>query len=557
MIRVISRLFMAVVVAMAFTSCNEVVEFKEVGKTVGVESDVVQVLFSVDKFEDGNGGRTTMDPANNYLPIWAEDDVIGIFPREGYQEPFEIPVDQVGKATAQFDGGYWALKSGLEYNAYYPFDKANFESAEMKEQIPVSYLGQSQNGTTCGAGAYDYTYSDWTIASGGTVSFSFHHLGAIVIFNVKYPATTTYTKLTLTASSSVIPTTGSYDLTAQAVSFVSSTTSDRIDLSLTNCSGTTGEMGTFYMMLPPMDLSGKEVTLTLTTQAGTTCVYDIDSPMIVKGKKYEFTGTPKSSTVNGTIDGWEGETPAQGSGLTITWSSDATDAQKRVLTNLVNNMVLVEGGTFMMGSDDEDAYGDEQPVHSVTLTNDYYMGKFEVTHEEWIAVMYSDPGDDLPVKGVSWDDIVNYFLPELNRLTGLTFRLPTEAEWEFAARGGNNSMGYEYSGSNTIDDVAWYYNNSDPDGDGSHSTHAVGTKLPNELGLYDMTGNVCEWCSDWYNSGYYSTSPTTNPTGPATGSVRVLRGGGWYVNADDCRVSDRYGNYPDSRGNDYGFRLAL
>ncbi len=237
--------------------------------------------------------------------------------------------------------------------------------------------------------------------------------------------------------------------------------------------------------------------------------------------------------------------------LTITWSSDATDAQKSVLTNLVNNMVLVEGGTFMMGSDDEDADSDEQPVHSVTLTNDYYMGKFEVTHEEWIAVMYSDPGDDLPVKGVSWDDIVNYFLPELNRLTGLTFRLPTEAEWEFAARGGNNSNGYKYSGSNTIDDVAWYNSNS------SGMTHAVGTKLPNELGIYDMSGNVWEWCSDWYSSGYYSSSPTLNPTGPATGSDRVLRGGNWSNYANHCRVSDRNFFNPDIRYDVIGFRLAL
>lgn len=241
----------------------------------------------------------------------------------------------------------------------------------------------------------------------------------------------------------------------------------------------------------------------------------------------------------------------------IIWSSDVTSKQKEVLTALVQNMVYVEGGTFMMGSDDADS--DEQPVHSVTLTNDYYMGKFEVTQEEWVAVMGSNPsyfsGTNLPVESVSWNDIVSDFLPELNRLTGLTFRLPTEAEWEFAARGGNKSQGY--SGSNIIDDVAWYYNNSDPDGDGSYSTHAVGTKLPNELGIYDMSGNVWEWCSDWYSSGYYSSSPTLNPTGPATGSDRVLRGGNWSNYANHCRVSDRNFFNPDIRYDVIGFRLAL
>ena len=155
---------MAVTLAMAFTSCHEVVEFKEVDNTGDIEADGVQVLFSVDKFDNGNGSRTIMNPNNGYMVSWAEGDVVGIFPREGYQEPFEIPLNQVGNSTAMFDGGYWALKSGLEYNAYYPFDKANFESADMKEQISVSYLGQSQNGTTCGAGAYDYTYSDWKTA---------------------------------------------------------------------------------------------------------------------------------------------------------------------------------------------------------------------------------------------------------------------------------------------------------------------------------------------------------------------------------------------------------
>ena len=209
-----------------------------------------------------------------------------------------------------------------------------------------------------------------------------------------------------------------------------------------------------------------------------------------------------------------------------------------------------------MGSDDSDP--DEEPIHQVTLTNDYYMGKFEVTQEEWVAVMDSNPsyfsGTNLPVDNVSWNDIVNDFLPELNRLTGLTFRLPTEAEWEYAARGGNKSQGYEYSGSNTIDDVAWYGNGADGTAK-EYTTYPVGTKLPNELGLYDMSGNVWEWCSDWY--GDYSSSSQTNPIGPATGSTRVRRSGSWGNNAWGCRVSSRHDDGPVIRFIDGGFRLAL
>ena len=156
-------------------------------------------------------------------------------------------------------------------------------------------------------------------------------------------------------------------------------------------------------------------------------------------------------------------------------------------------------------------------------------------------------GDNLPVEQVSWNDIQE-FITKLNTMTGKTFRLPTEAEWEYAARGGNKSKGYKYSGSNTLDNVAWYTNNS------SSKTHPVGQKQPNELGLYDMSGNVWEWCQDWYGS--YSSSSQTNPTGPSSGSYRVLRGGSWYHFARICRVSYRLNSDPDDRYNLNGFRLV-
>ena len=218
------------------------------------------------------------------------------------------------------------------------------------------------------------------------------------------------------------------------------------------------------------------------------------------------------------------------------------------------DMVRVEAGTFTMGATAEmkNPWNEEKPTHQVTLTNDYYMGKYEVTQALWKAVMGSNPsnfkGDNLPVEKVIWNDCQE-FISKLNRITGKTFRLPTEAEWEYAARGGNKSRGYQYSGSNNLSDVAWYTANS------GSKTHAVGTKQPNELGIYDMTGNVWEWCQDWY--GKYSSTSQVNPTGANSGSDRVYRGGSWIGNAWFCRSSYRYGSSPDNRSYALGLRLVL
>ncbi|MBQ7741344.1 MAG: formylglycine-generating enzyme family protein [Bacteroidaceae bacterium] len=220
----------------------------------------------------------------------------------------------------------------------------------------------------------------------------------------------------------------------------------------------------------------------------------------------------------------------------------------------------VEGGTFMMGATGEQTQvdDDESPAHLVTLSS-YYMEMNELPQAYWEAVMGSNPSSHqhpfYPVENVSWNDCQT-FISKLNTMLkdqlpdGMKFRLPTEAEWEFAARGGNKRMGYMYSGSNTLDDVAWYSGNS-----GGETHYAIALKKGNELGLYDMSGNVWEWCSDWY--GEYSSEAQTNPTGPTSGSYRVFRGGSWNLNASGCRSAIRDGSTPTRTGGDLGLRLAL
>ena len=217
-------------------------------------------------------------------------------------------------------------------------------------------------------------------------------------------------------------------------------------------------------------------------------------------------------------------------------------------------MVKVEAGTFMMGAtpEMENPFDNEKPTHQVTLTNDYYIGKYEVTQALWQAVMGKKPsrfkGDNLPVVSVSWNDCQK-FISKLNRKTGKKFRLPTEAEWEYAARGGKKSRCYQYSGSNNISDVAWYYNNS------CSKTYIAGSKQANELGIYDMSGNVKEWCQDWFGS--YSSSSQVNPTGANSGSYCVGRGGSWNCVAGSCNPSTRFSFAPDDRYDDLGLRLVL
>jgi formylglycine-generating enzyme required for sulfatase activity len=259
--------------------------------------------------------------------------------------------------------------------------------------------------------------------------------------------------------------------------------------------------------------------------------------------------------------------------IKLSQANTITETERSLITDKVTNpnpetgtdpsqsaleieMVFVKGGTYTMGctSEQNDCGNDEKPTHQITL-NDFQIGKYEVTQKQWTTIMGKNPsyfkGDNLPVEQVSWND-VQVFIQKLNQKTGKKYRLPTEAEWEYAARGASTALTGSaalYAGSNSIDEVAWYSGNSDS------KTYPVGQKRENALGVYDMSGNVWEWCSDWY--GNYSTGIHSNPKGAPSGTTRVRRGGSWNLVAQYCRVSDRISNYPGYKYSDLGFRLAL
>ena len=241
--------------------------------------------------------------------------------------------------------------------------------------------------------------------------------------------------------------------------------------------------------------------------------------------------------------------------LTDNWGDEVPLVTEVFTVNGVSfTMVFVEAGTFTMGATDEQldvALPDEFPAHEVTLTFDYYMGQTEVTRELWLAVMGKLPDGNennlhCPVTNVNRFECA-IFVDYLTQMTGRVFRMPTEAEWEYAARGGKYSHGYRYAGSSNVNEVAWYNSGG--------SLHPVADKTPNELGLYDMSGNVSEWCQDWYVQ--YDSAPQTNPIGPESGQNNVHRGGSWLQPATLCRVSSRFNLNPNKGTEDLGLRLVM
>ena len=277
-----------------------------------------------------------------------------------------------------------------------------------------------------------------------------------------------------------------------------------------------------------------------------------------------YVSTDNGSTWQGPLEqvsGDVGDNRTAGRNSRITWNvlQEFTQlkgkvgfrVQAKVNTPAVSDfieMVYVQGGTFQMGSNE---YIMEKPIHSVTVS-DFYIGKYEVTQKQWRDIMGTNPSDfnncdNCPVEQVSWNDVQD-FIEKLNAKTGKNYRLPTEAEWEYAARGGQS---YKYAGSDNIGSVAWNEYNS------GWKIHPVGQKSPNGYGLYDMSGNVWEWCSDWYDSDYYENSPQYNPKGASSGSSRVLRGGSFGSEPADCSVASRYSNTPTNRFINFGFRLVF
>jgi formylglycine-generating enzyme required for sulfatase activity len=218
---------------------------------------------------------------------------------------------------------------------------------------------------------------------------------------------------------------------------------------------------------------------------------------------------------------------------------------------LTMELLRIPAGTFTMGSDD--GFDDERPVHEVTISRDFYIGKYEVTQEQWEAVTGTNPsghpGSRRPVEMVSWEDAVA-FTEALSRVTGHEIRLPTEAEWEYACRAGATTRYHFGDSASDLADHAWSVSNSD------RTTHAVGAKLPNAWGLHDMLGNVWEWCSDRYDKGYYSRSTSTDPAGPSSGEARVLRGGGYLLRDGSVRCAARGNHPPDHRFRDLGLRVV-
>ena len=280
-----------------------------------------------------------------------------------------------------------------------------------------------------------------------------------------------------------------------------------------------------------------------------------DTSKILKGVMYGSVLGPVGAMTGGLIASSDKATNMISRVVgSITYHKTENKQEEFVVNDVSFKMITIQGGTFTMGATSEqgsDADDNEKPKHSVTLS-DYMIGETVVTQALWEAVMGSNPskfkGSQIPIEEVSWDDC-QMFIKKLNQLTDMQFRLPTEAEWEYAARGGQKSQGYKYAGSNILDNVAYYQDYTD------WATHPVKQKKSNELGLYDMSGNVWEWCQDWY--GDYNSSVQTNPIGPSSGRFRVLRGGSWRNLATSCRVANRNYSSPGYHNSGLGLRLAL
>ena len=444
-------------------------------------------------------------------------------------------------------------------------------TADWDDGATIYIQYQTSNGMVDGTAVYNQSKDEWTVNYYGNITQGQQTKCEVYYF--EQPASTTQTAVSLNAQSAVFadsqasylldggivtlnahfkPLTGRFRFKGTAgyqFSFnglkwysgydISSNTLSQQAFMLTLTVGSDGYTPYVYGVFA--DASARQLSVD-SGEEDYVLRKNFEEGVLVTGKS-GYVNVPTLQSHNGwqLVDGWKQEITVTGNGKKVTF-----------------NMVRVKAGTFQMGS--TSGWNDEKPVHSVTLTNDYLIGETEVTQALWYAVMGLSPtplgsawssayglGDNNPAYYISYEDCQE-FLTRLNQMTELQFRFPTEAEWEYAARGGIKSQGYTYAGSNNIGNVAWYKENS------GSKTQEVATKDANELGLYDMSGNVEEWCADWYGS--YNSSNSIDPKGPSSGTYRMYRGGYWNGTATDCRVACRSYNPPTTRSNYSGFRLA-
>ncbi len=484
--------------------------------------------------------------------------------------PLNVAMSLTG-STSDISSVVWQItKSGTEY----------YRSTTTTSPFSLTSSTLSTDGTftitatvttQCGksyslSGSYTYTNKTCTKATGITASvqtltplnLNLALVGTIsdiasVVWSISKSGTTIYESSSITSSpfsisSNAITTDGLFNIVAS----ITSTCGETYTLTTTynytkNCIKPSG-IEVVSLVETPLDLTLK---LTGTTSDIASVAWSVEKNSVSYYQSGSqtiapFTVTTPTLTTDGTFTITAQLVDKCGTSYTLTTSYTYT-----ISSSLIIPMIYVEGGTFEMGS--WIGSPNEEPVHSVKLS-DFSIGKYEVTQAQWRAVMGVNPSyfrlnncANCPVETVTWNDI-QLFITKLNALTGKVYRLPTEAEWEYAARGGKLSKGYIYSGSNTIDDVAWYRDNS------NLRTYEVGQKKANELGIYDMIGNAREWCSDWYGS--YTASSQTNPTGPSDGAIRVLRGSSFADEAWFGPVAFRSGTHPNSRDRYYGFRVA-
>jgi formylglycine-generating enzyme required for sulfatase activity len=471
-----------------------------------------------------------------WVQDWYSDTYYGVSPTN----------DPTGPATGSgrvVRGGSWITMAALARSAcriqYPPEDRAWHKGFRLARTIqpPALYIwtssladgvvGTSHSQTLAAAGG-DYSYT-WSISAGSLPAGLALDASTGLISGT--PTTAGPSTFTVQVASGVQTATKALGITVYG------------GLIVTTTSLPDGVVGTAYNQT--LAATGGGGAYTWSISVGT-----LPAGLSLNATTGVISGTPTTpGTSTHTLQVASGEQTATKQ-LSITATSGGTGLG---ISFGAEQFSLVPAGSFQMGDSTGNGYLDELPVHTVNITQSFYLQKTEVTQGQWRAVMGSSPsyfsscGDTCPVEQVSWQDIQT-FIATLNvQDPGKTYRLPTEAEWEYAARAGTTG---DYGGTGVLDEMGWYEVNS------GSTTHPVAGKQPNAWGLFDMHGNVWEWVQDWYLESYYSVSPTDDPAGPATGTRRVLRGGSWFDGADSARSAARYDVLPTGRHGSYGFRLA-